>query len=147
MTEQTVNSRFSEQYVVRAVRKALQSYGYKLHAKRSLAAHGADIVGRHPKHRRYIFVECKGYPTGNSEGAQRENYFLAVLGQILLRRKQENGYYAVGLPEHPFYRKRILSAEMRRAARWLGLWFFLVDDGGVVHRATASGMKFVRWPR
>lgn len=140
-----MNSRLSERYVVKSVRKALRIHGYDLHAERSLAAHGADIVGRHPRHRHYIFVECKGYPTGYSETAQRENYFLAVLGQILLRMRQKNAYYAVALPDHPFYRKRILSAEIRRAARWLGLWFFLVGRDGVVHRVTASGIKFARW--
>jgi hypothetical protein len=132
----------SEPYVVELMRNALQSYGYKLHAERPMTAHGADIVGRHPRDRHYIFVECKGYPTGDSEGAQRDNYFLAVLGQILLRMRQENAYYAIALPDHPFYTKRILRAEMRRARRWLGLWFFLVGRGGVVRRLTASGTAF-----
>ena len=141
-----MNSRLSEQYVVRSVRTALKRNGYTLHEERSPAAHGADIVGWHRKHRHYIFVECKGYPTSHSQTAQRGNYFLAVLGQILLRMRQENAYYAVALPDHPFYRKRILSVEMRRAARWLGLWFFLVSHGGVVQRATASAVRFTRWP-
>lgn len=140
-------NRLSEPYVVNSIRKVLQRHGYKLHVERPLTAHGVDIVGQHPKHRHYIFVECKGYPTGYSETAQRDNYFLAVVGQILLRMRQKNAWYALALPDHPFYRKRILSAEMRRAARWLGLWFFLVGNDGVVHRVTASGTKFARWSR
>lgn len=142
-----LSNRFGEHYVVRSIRKALHDRGYKLHVERPLAAHGADVVGYHPRYRHYIFVECKGYPTGYSETAQRDNYFLSVLGQIILRMRQKNAYYTVALPDHPFYRRRILSAEMRRAARWLGLWFFLVDSDGVVRRATASAVKFTRWPR
>lgn len=136
------NNWLSEPYVVRSVRKALQSHGYNLHAKQPITAHGVDIVGWHRQHRHYIFVECKGYPTGNSEGAQRETYFLTALGQILCRMRQETAHYAVALPDHRFYRKRILRADMRRASRRLGLWFFLVGRDGIVQRLTALGTSF-----
>ncbi len=123
----------SEAFVLDTLREALVRKGFKLYPRRSLHAHGVDITARHPKHRYYLFVECKGYPYGYSEQAQRDNYFLMILGQILLRMKQKNAYYAVALPDHPFYRKRILSPSLRLAREWLGLWFFLVRrDGGVL---------------
>ncbi len=122
----------SEAFVTQAVWKALKRKGFKPHPQKSLHAHGVDITARHPTHRYYIFVECKGYPKGYSEGAQRDNYFLMILGQILLRMRQKNAYYAVALPDHDFYRERILSRDFRWARKWLGLWFFLVKCDGRV---------------
>ncbi len=132
----------SEAFVLNAVRAALKRRGFKLHPKRSLHAHGVDITAQHPKHRYYLFVECKGYPKGYSEGAQRDNYFLMILGQILLRMRQKNAYYGVALPDHPFYRKRIISHEFRLARRWLGLWFFLVKSNGSVLWLGATRQRF-----
>jgi hypothetical protein len=123
----------SEAFVVDVVRGALERKGFKLHQRRSLHAHGVDITARHLKHQYYLFVECKGYPRkGDNEGAQRENWFVAVLGQILLRMRQKNACYVVALPDHPFYRKRIFSRGIRTAREWLGLWFFLVKRDGSV---------------
>ena len=122
----------TESFISRTVRKALERKGFKLHPRRSLHAHGVDITAYHPRNRYYLFVECKGYPKGNSETAQRDNYFLMVLGQILLRMRQKNAYYVVALPDHPFYRKRILNPEFRLAKEWLGLWFFLVKRDGSI---------------
>ena len=132
----------SEVFVLNAVRAALERKGFKLHPKRSLHAHGVDITARHPKHRYYLLVECKGYPKGYSEGAQRDNYFLMILGQILLRMRQKNAYYAVALPDHPFYRKRSLSPSFRLAREWLGLWFFLVKQDGSILRLDAKRKAF-----
>lgn len=132
----------NEAFIINAVRKALVKKGFKLHPIRPLYAHGVDITARHLKHRYYIFIECKGYPKGYSETAQRDNYFLMVLGQILLRMRQRNAYYGVALPDHPFYRKRILSDDFRLAREWLGLWFFLVDRDGGVQQLSAKGRSF-----
>jgi len=132
----------NEAFIANAVRKALVKKGFKPQPVRSLHAHGADIVARHPKHRYYIFIECKGYPKGYSETAQRHNYFLAVLGQILLRMRQRNADYGVALPDHPFYRERILNDDFQIAREWLGLLFFLVGRGGQVQRLSAKGRSF-----
>jgi hypothetical protein len=138
----TVLNSLSEGFVVASVRKALKRRGYLLGAPRSLRTRGVDISARHPRFRHHIFVECKGYPTGYSEAAQRDNYFLAILGQILLRMRQKNAYYAVALPDHPFYRKRILAQGLRLARRWLGLWFFLVKPNGTILHLDAVRSAF-----
>ena len=133
----------SETFVLSAIRKVLQAKGYKLDPPRSLHAHGVDIKVRHKKYRHYIFVECKGYPKGTySEGVQRDNYFLTILGQILTRMRQKNAYYAVALPYHKFYRGRILRQDLRLAREWLGLWFFLVKRDGTVLRLAATQKEF-----
>ncbi|MBI2452361.1 hypothetical protein HYV50_04785 [Candidatus Pacearchaeota archaeon] len=72
--------------------------------------HGVDIEAWNNKTRRYWFIEVKGYPRKKpSMNAQKQEWFVASLGQIIKRMRQKNGKYAVAFPDFEFYEKKSLE--------------------------------------
>jgi hypothetical protein len=121
----------SENWVQNKIKRYLKSKGYKITHESKGHRHGVDIKCYHPKLRRYYFVEVKPEPRGWSEAAQRENYFLDVLGKILLRMNQKNGQYALGLPITYKAKVNKLPLQVRKN---LGLDIFFVSKEGHVTR-------------
>jgi hypothetical protein len=94
---------YKEKNVQAVIKNKLEQKGFKITADSGNSGHGVDLKAYHRKQRYYWIIEVKGYPGGNSEVAQRQNYFWQVLGQILGRMTQENACYGICLPDHEFF--------------------------------------------
>jgi len=134
---------YNEKSVQLKMKEALQKKGFKITGESLNSGHGVDLKAYHPKRCYYWFIEVKGYPTGNSEMAQRQNYLWQVLGQIVGRMTQKNAYYGICLPDYKgFYRKKIKDNSLRNARRWLGLYFFLVTKKGKILKLASNKTEF-----
>ncbi len=92
--EYTKNAGISEEIVKELVYRELRKESYSV-KKTSPRGKGPDIEGSSPKGR--VIVEAKG------EGSRPEmfhNFFLAALGQILMRMTDQNTRYIIALPIH-----------------------------------------------
>lgn len=63
----------------------------------------------------------------------RENYFLAVLGEIISRMNQETARYAIALPDNEYKTKKVRRIP-RRVRQLLKLDVLLVNERGRVRR-------------
>ena len=104
--------------------------------------HGVDIEAWNNKTRRYWFIEVKGYPRVKpSMHAQKQEWFIACLGQILKRMRQKNGKYAVAFPDIGFYEKKSLELSIIARSR-LKLNIFLVNEHKVIRQLTPNSTNF-----
>jgi hypothetical protein len=114
------NAGITEEVVKDLVCRELSRDGYSL--KKSLPkGKGADIEGW-SIHKGGVIVEAKG------EGSRPEmfrNFFLAALGQIVMRTSEENTRYIVALPAHEKF-VRLVRAVSQHARKKLNLEFWLI---------------------
>ena len=121
---------YDEEWVRMKIQDYLISQGYtRVTHEGKGHSHGVDIKCYSPKLCRYYFVEVKAEPQGKSKHAMKENYFLDVLGKILLRMNQINGRYALGLPITFKDKLKKLPEAIRRKLK-LDV-FFVGNDGSV----------------
>ena len=134
---------YKENNIQLVIKNRLEEKGFRITSDPSRTCHGVDLKAYHPKERYYWIIEVKGYPTGYSESAQRQNYFWQILGQILGRMTQENANYGICLPDYKgFYRKKILHDDLRIARKRLYLSFFLVTRKCEIYKLSPSGREF-----
>jgi len=114
------NAGITEEVVKDIVYRQLMRDGYS--AKKSLPkGKGADIEGWSSQHGGVV-VEAKG------EGSRPEmfhNFFLAALGQIVMRTNEKNTRYVVALPIHEKF-VRLAQGVSQYARKRLDLEFWLV---------------------
>ena len=134
---------FSEENIQSVIKERLKKKGFKVTFASSATGHGVDIKAYHPHYRYYWFIEVKGYPIGNSEYAQRQNYFWQILGQIVGRMSQENASYGICLPDYKnFYKKKVLDKNLKISRKRLDLSFFLVNKKAEIYKLSPSGKEF-----
>ena len=108
-------------------------------SQKSAGQHGCDIVARHPKWSKMLFVEVKG--EGKAEAQTMHNAFWTLFGQILSRMDKEGNnpkkarIYAIAIPanwENTFKNK---IKNMTFGWKLLKLKVFLVKSGEVKERS------------
>lgn len=119
----------------------VESKGFKLMPE-TFRIQGVDIEAWNSKRRRYWFIEVKGYPREKaSMHAQKQEWFIASLGQIMKRMRQKNGKYGIAFPDYEFYEKK--SLELPKIARSrLKLNIFLVGEDKRIRQLTPKSNKF-----
>ena len=121
----------------------VKSKGFKIMPE-TFKQHGVDIEAWNDKRRRYWFIEVKGYPRKKpSMNAQKQEWFISALGQILKRMRQKNGKYGIAFPDFEFYERK--SLELPKIARErLKLNIFLIDKNKKIRQLTPKANKFKR---
>lgn len=103
---------------------------------------GVDIEAWNNKTRRYWFIEVKGYPGKKlSMHAQKQEWFIAAIGQIIKRMRQKNGKYGIAFPNFEFYEKKSLDLPNIARER-LKLNIFLIDKNKSIRQLTPKTNKF-----
>jgi hypothetical protein len=123
-----------EKFVRKAVIRHLSRKGYhrRLQEKQT-DEHGVDIKVQHYRYARYFLVETKGDPSENVKypGSVRENYFVQVLGQIMIRMTYKAKYkYGIGLPIT--YKTKVFKRLSKTLLKKFKFSIFLVDKNGKV---------------
>ena len=121
------NLGITEEVVKDLVCRQLERDGYSV-KKKLPREKGADIEGLSNQHGGVI-VEAKG------EASRPEmfyNFFLAALGQIVMRMSEENARYTVALPAHEKFVKLVRGVS-QSARKKLNLEFWLVEAPGCIH--------------
>jgi hypothetical protein len=132
---------YDEKNVDKVMRAWVQSKGFKLMPE-TFNLHGVDIRAFSNKMRKYWFIEVKGYPREKaSMNAQKQEWFVACVGQIIKRMKQKNGKYGIAFPDFEFYEKK--SLELPKIARdRLKLNIFLINKNKNIRQLTPKANKF-----
>ena len=128
----------SEQFVKNSIIKWLNKNDWKIISISEEGRHGIDIKAKHNKYSRYYFIEAKGEPGENVKypGSKRENSFVQVIGQIVLRMKSKSrDYYGIGLPIS--YSKKVFSRLPWQLSKKLILNVFFVNKNGEI--------KLIKW--
>jgi hypothetical protein len=123
----------NENTVVERTIKYLQDKGWTIKEKHLGHEQKVDIKAFHPKNRRYYYIEAKGDPGKDSKsaGAQKENYFISALGEIVLRIKSEKApLYGIALPES--YEQKLKKID-KKVMKRLNLHFLIVRENGKVN--------------
>lgn len=92
-------------------------------------AHGPDIVAR--KESKKLIIEAKGE---GSRPEMRENYFLAIIGEICKHMKDPKAFYAIALPAHKdFIKKTQKLPQLARQVLGIGFIFVRKKEDGVYY--------------
>lgn len=132
---------YDEKNVEKAMIEWVKSKEFKIMPE-THKLHGVDIEAWNNKTRRYWFIEVKGYPRKKkSMHAQKQEWFIASLGQIMKRMRQKNGKYGVAFPDFEFYERKSLELPMIARSR-LKLNIFLIGKDKEIKQLTPKSNKF-----
>ena len=132
---------YDEKNVEKVMMDWVVSKGFKIMPE-SHRIHGVDIEAWNDKRRRYWFIEVKGYPRKKaSMNAQKQEWFVTAIGQIIKRMRQKNGKYAIAFPDYSFYEKKSIDLPLIARDR-LKLNIFLISEDKKVRQLTPKSKKF-----
>lgn len=123
----TATLRITEDEVKGAVRDHLVSQGFEV-AVAWGRVRGIDLEAHHFDERRYV-VDAKG--EAGTSGAQRVNYFLGVIGELVQRMDDAEASYGIALPDNRQYRGLVdrLPGLAKERLRLAVFWVRRTGDG------------------
>lgn len=132
---------YDEKNVEKVILKWVKSKGFKP-MPITYKQKGIDIEAWNHRTRRYWFIEVKGHPRKKaSMHAQKQEWFIKALGQIIKRMRQKNGKYGIAFPDFEFYEKKSLELPKIGRSR-LKLNIFLITKDKKIRQLTPNSNKF-----
>ena len=132
---------YDEKNVEKIMIKWVQSKNFKIMPE-TYRTQGVDIEAWNNKTRRYWFIEVKGYPRKKqSMHAQKQEWFISAIGQIIKRMRQKNGKYGIAFPDFEFYEKKSIELPIIARER-LKLNIFLIGKHKTIKQLTPKASKF-----